>query len=136
MSPGNLRANIESEADRGGQALREAEELLRAELFYGAASRAYYAVFHLARALCLAAGEEPRSHEGVAHLLSLLYVKSGKLPVDTSRLFAELQKYREQADYNSAFVLDLAGARQAVDAARALAARFRDSLKEQGLLAE
>ncbi|MFZ5469012.1 MAG: HEPN domain-containing protein [Myxococcota bacterium] len=69
MSPENLKLNVAAEVDRGAAALEEANQLLRGGLHYGAASRAYYAAFHFARALCLAVGEEPRSHAGVAHLL-------------------------------------------------------------------
>jgi uncharacterized protein (UPF0332 family) len=121
------------EAERGDQALIAAETLQQNMLFYDAASRAYYATFHYARALCLAAGEEPRSHQGVAHLLSLHFVRGGTLTVDTSRLYAGLQRFREASDYDTAFVLDEAGARQVLDDARILIERFRAWLSTQGL---
>jgi uncharacterized protein len=122
------------EAERGDQALRAAEKLHELQLSYDAASRAYYAVFHYARALCLAVGEEPRSHQGVAHLLSLHFVRSGLLPLDTSRLYASLQRFRESADYDAAFVLDPAGATQVLADARTLIERARTWLRAQGLL--
>lgn len=134
MSPSSLRANIAAEVQRGDQALLAADQLLRAGLFYDAASRAYYGAFHFVRALCLAAGEEPRSHSGVGHLLALHYVRSGILPPDTSRLFASLQKYRESADYDAAFVLDEPGALAAVSDARVLVERARERLRGAGLL--
>jgi uncharacterized protein (UPF0332 family) len=135
MTPEQLRQNVALEAERGEQALSAAEALLQARLPYDAASRAYYAAFHFARALCLAAGEAPTSHRGVAHLLSLLYVRTAVLPMDTSRLYAGLQRFREAADYDAAFVLDAAGAAVALADARTLVDRCRAWLRNQGLLA-
>jgi uncharacterized protein (UPF0332 family) len=129
----HLRQAIALETERGDQALLAAETLHQAQLPYDAATRAYYATFHYARALCLGVGEEPRSHQGVAHLLSLHFVRSGVLPADTSRLYASLQRFRESADYDSAFVLDAAGAAQVLTDARTLIDRARAWLSAQGL---
>lgn len=134
MTPANLKVNVAAEAERGDQALAAAEQLAAAGLFYDAASRAYYAAFHYARALCLSAGEEPRSHHGVAHLLSLNFVRAGRLPAETSRAFSTLQGFREAADYDAAFVLDREGADQATANARTFIARARDLLVADGLL--
>ncbi|MBF5045999.1 MULTISPECIES: HEPN domain-containing protein [Myxococcaceae] len=134
MTPEQLRLNVALEVERGDQALSAAEALVQAQLPYDAASRAYYAAFHFARALCLAAGEAPVSHRGVAHLLSLLYVRTAVLPPDTSRLYAGLQRYRESADYDAAFVLDAAGTAQALDDAKVLVERCRTWLRSQALV--
>lgn len=134
MTGASLTANVRAEAERGDQALLASEKLLAAGLPYDAASRAYYAAFHYARALCLAAGEEPKSHQGVSHLLSLHYVRSGLFPIETSRAYAVLQRFRESADYDAAFVLDDAGAREAVEKAVAFVDRARKRLESVGLL--
>ncbi|MCI0570844.1 MAG: hypothetical protein L0Y66_08840 [Myxococcaceae bacterium] len=44
-----LRAHIRLEVERGEQALTEAGHLVNAGLWYGAMSRAYYAVLHHAQ---------------------------------------------------------------------------------------
>lgn len=134
MTREHLQQIVALEAERGDQALAAAEALHSAQLLYDAASRAYYAAFHYARALCLAAGEEPRSHQGVAHLLSLHFVRSGALPADTSRLYAGLQQFREAADYDAAFVLDAPGTVQILADARTLIERARAWLRAQELL--
>jgi uncharacterized protein (UPF0332 family) len=134
MTDASLRANIAAEAERGDDALNAAAKLLEASLPYDAASRAYYAAFHYARALCLAAGEEPRSHQGVAHLVSLHYVRAGIFPPETSRGYATLQRFRESSDYDAAFVLDERGAIDAVEKARAFVELARRHLEAEGLL--
>lgn len=88
-----------------------------------ALTRAYFAVFHAMRAALSAAGLEPRTHRGTLHLFNLHYVKTGTYDPAVSRLGSRLQKYREEADYGTAFVIDPTGARVEIDAARAFVDR-------------
>jgi uncharacterized protein (UPF0332 family) len=134
MTEEHLRQLIALEVERGEQALAAAELLLQAKLLYDAASRAYYAAFHHARALCLAVGEEPRSHQGVGHLLALHFVRPGILPTDSSRLYSGLQGFRESSDYDAAFLLDEVGAAQALTDARLLITRMQAWLRTKGHL--
>lgn len=134
MTAEQLRGNATDEAARGRDALLAAEKLLEVGLGYDAASRAYYAAFHFARALCWQAGETPRTHHGVAILLSRHHVQTGKLPPDTDRRFAALEVYRERADYETGFVLDEEGARLAVSEARILVERMEALLRNLGAL--
>jgi len=90
--------------------------------------RAYFAVFHAVRARLYAEGLEPRSHGGVQHLWNVHFVKTGAYDAATSRLLARLQKFREEADYARAFVVDEAGAREEIEAARGLVERIRREL--------
>lgn len=105
MTGDNKRANITAELARGDESLRAANVLLDAGLLHDAESRLYYAAYHAAVAILLTEGLEPRSHTGVANLLGLHFVKTGRLDPDDARLFARLQKYRVEADYSVAFVL-------------------------------
>ncbi len=97
-----------------------ADALLEAGFPRVAVTRAYFAVFHAMRARLYAEGLEPRSHSGAQHLFNLHFVKSGRYDAETSRLLARLQKFREEADYAQAFVIDDRGAREEVGAARRL----------------
>ena len=54
MTQEHLAQNGAEEVARGRAALGAAEKLLAADLPYDAASRAYYAAFHFARALGVA----------------------------------------------------------------------------------
>jgi uncharacterized protein (UPF0332 family) len=58
----NRAANAASEVARAHVCLAEAAALRAAGLPYGAASRAYYAVFHGVRAALYALGLEVKSH--------------------------------------------------------------------------
>ena len=104
-----------------------ADSLLQAGFARVALTRAYFAVFHAARARLYFAGFEPRTHAGVQHLFNQHFVRSARFEPGVSRLMARLQKYREEADYSRAFVIDAEGAREEVEAARA----FVDTVRAQ-----
>ena len=63
-------------------------------------SSLYYGYFHLVKALLYQKGFDPKSHEGVYPMLNLHFIKPGTLDKKFSRLFEQLHKAREIADYN------------------------------------
>lgn len=118
MTPEGRRESSLEELALANEELTAADALLRAGYSRIALTRAYFAVFHGCRALLHAAGFEPRTHAGVQHLFNLHFVRSGRFDAAAGRLLARLQKYREEADYSRAFVVDAEGAREEFDAAR------------------
>lgn len=129
MNAENRRHNAEAEMERADTCLREARHLQEAELPYGAASRAYYAVFHAARALLVSRGLEPTSHRGVVNLLGEHFVRTGLLSPELARLVSRMHADRHDADYfvEAVFTLDesdeaLADADRFLDAARRILA--------------
>ena len=121
MNEPNRRRNAEAELERAETCLREARHLEEAELPYGAASRAYYAVFHAARALLFSVGLEPTSHRGVTNLLGEHFVRPGRLDPELARLVSRMHADRHDADYFVQAVFTAAeGARALTDAERFL----------------
>jgi uncharacterized protein (UPF0332 family) len=98
------------ECARGNESFASAEILLGANKRADAVSRAYYAVFHYARALLLIVGVEPRTHGGLDRLLHRELVRTGVFDADTAKLFSRLQKFRQDADCTSEFVFTHSGA--------------------------
>jgi uncharacterized protein (UPF0332 family) len=98
----NRRRNVADEVARADEALRAARALVGLGLRADAVSRAYYAVFHLVRALLLTRGVEPRTHAGAIHLWNTEFVRNGLVPASYNRLLAGLQRARELADYDAA----------------------------------
>ena len=111
-----------------------AEELASAELLLAsgqtrvAVARIYFAAFHAARARLYAAGLEPKTHGGAQHLFNVTFVKSGKYEASLSQMLARLQKYREEADYSAAFVIDEATVRDELAIARKFVERMRNDV--------
>ncbi|MFZ5471578.1 MAG: HEPN domain-containing protein [Myxococcota bacterium] len=126
MTEGNRQRNIELEVEKGQASLKAAELCLQASLWDDAVSRAYYGALHFVQALLLTAGLEARSHHGVHDLFFLHFVRPGTVSARVSKLFAGLQKYREEADYARAFRFSEQGAREEV----ANALEIRDEVKK------
>lgn len=135
MTEENRRRNLQDEIERGDQALRAAQALLDAGLHADSVSRAYYAAYHLLRALLLSRGLEPRSHSGAIHLFNTEFVRGGLLPSSHNRLLGGLQRARELADYDSAVAFSADDARQSLDDARSFAREVLDFLDREGWLA-
>ena len=135
MTEEGRRESSVAELALADEELSGADTLLAAGYPRIALTRAYFAVFHGSRAVLYAAGFEPRTHAGVQHLFNLHFVRSGRFDAAASRLLARLQKYREEADYSRAFVIDLDGAGEELDAARTFVETARSqtaTLQEKG----
>jgi uncharacterized protein (UPF0332 family) len=129
MNAENRRANARDEAERGSESIRAAEALLGIDLPNDAVSRAYYAAFHYARALLYLDGLQPKTHRGVAALLTEHFEAKGRLSADAVSALARLQTFRDLADYGSRTRLpdqrardEVAAARRFIDEARAVLA--------------
>lgn len=106
MTDENARANCSAELSKAYAALRAGRALVELGLYDDAASRLYYAAFHLVSGALLALGVQAQTHRGIAALLGQHLVRPGLVPPSVSRDFAALIGLRNQADYNRHFILD------------------------------
>lgn len=125
MTEEGRRESSGEELSLAEEELRAADALLQGGMARVSLTRTYFAVFHAARSLLYAAGFEPRTHGGVHHLFNLHFVKTSRFEPGASLMLARLQKYREEADYSRAFVIDAGSAREELDAARAFVETVR-----------
>jgi len=121
-------ASAAEEMAHACEELKAAGHLIAVDLPRVALTRVYFAAFHAVRALLYANGLEPRTHQGTLHLFNLHFVKTGRFEPPVSRLLARLQKFREEADYAEAFVVDAAGANEELAAARELVEKIAHDL--------
>jgi uncharacterized protein (UPF0332 family) len=122
----NQRRNAERELARAMECLAEARLLATNGHHHGAASRAYYCVFHAARALLFSIGLETHTHRGLMALLGEHFVRPGLLASDLGRAVAHLQRDREDADYTSSAVFT----EQDTATALGQAGRFLDAVRQ------
>lgn len=127
MTEDGRRESSLEELSLAREELGVADTLLSEGFARVALTRTYFAVFHAARAILYAAGLEPRSHSGVHHLFNLHFVKTDRFEPGASLMLARLQKYREEADYARAFVVDAETAR----AELAMARTFVETVRER-----
>lgn len=124
MIDANRRLNI---ADELAKAEREmaAGELLCATSPDIAVTRAYYAAFHVARALLLSEDQQPRTHAGVIHLVHQHFVRTGRLDPELAHDLTGLEADRVKADYDAAVVFTESMARRALQHAARFGAACR-----------
>jgi len=79
--------------------LEEAKSLFSSGFYRGAASRAYYSMFHAAKALLAAKNISPKRHAGVLRMLSLEFVKEGLLEETYANAYKLAFDLRSDADY-------------------------------------
>ncbi|MGO9410480.1 MAG: HEPN domain-containing protein [Spirochaetia bacterium] len=135
MTKANKETAVAEELQRANQALTAFELLVRGGVLSDAVSRLYYCLLHRVKALLLTEGLEPKSHEGALHLLSQHFVKPGHLEPAATQFFAQLMKYREEADYSPSFTFaesDVTGLRDGVNS---LSAKLLDLIRAAGFQA-
>jgi uncharacterized protein (UPF0332 family) len=94
------------------EAAEEARLLFEARHFGGACSRAYYAMFNMARALLLERGHpiaKTKTHKSVLQQFSLEFVKSGPFDQDDGRALRRAADARHLADYEGGVAAEEAG---------------------------
>ncbi len=94
------RTIVRLELEESSDTYEEIEILRQAKKFNGAATRVYYAVFHVVNALFIHDGLRAVTHKGSHLQFSQYYVKTGKLPIEFGRFYNNLQTLREKSEYN------------------------------------
>lgn len=116
------------ELERAREELTAATRLLEVDLPRVAMTRIYFACFHAVRALLYSEDLTPRSHGGVLHLFGRHFVRPGRYEPRAAQLLARLQKYRQEADYATDFVVDDEAAREELEATQAFVESIAENL--------
>jgi len=92
------KAHLEKAVER----LRVAEKLFGDGDYEDAVSRAYYAMYHAARAVLSTLGVFPKSHEGVVSEFGRKFVLTGVFPKELGKDLADAKAARETYEYSVA----------------------------------
>lgn len=95
------KKRIQGELAEAYEALSDAEANVSEGRLKTATSRAYYAIFHAARAVLWSKGLGPKTHKGVAQLFGREVVKTKHVSEEIGEILAEARDRRELADYNA-----------------------------------
>lgn len=93
-----------------------------------AVSRAYYAMFHSAKAALLTVGSDPHSHSGVASEFSRHFVKAGQVNRQYSRMLTKAMQARQSSDYSPTIRAFQPDAEQTIADAEAFVAKIKEIL--------
>ena len=97
---------IEEHFQSADEFLRESGHLLRGGFYRGAVGRAYYAMFHAAKAILLSRGIERSSHHAVLSAFGEHIVKPGLLERRFHSYITKSFARRNECDYLSFTVAD------------------------------
>jgi len=90
---------IEYRRKRAKETLKDAEQLLKSGSLFSAVNRIYYAMFYEVIALLLTKGLSSPKHSGVKSLFNREFVKTGKVSIESGKLFARMFDFRQKGDY-------------------------------------
>ncbi len=110
--------------------LHSAKILLHHGMYDDAASRAYYAMFHSAKALLSKMGISPKSHEGVVKSFGEHLVKTGILPKALGEKLRRAKDLREKGDYSPYYTTPEDVAKTLVEDAEEFYASIKGKLTE------
>ncbi|MEO8112489.1 MAG: HEPN domain-containing protein [Ginsengibacter sp.] len=88
---------------KADETLEAAEVLLRSKLWNSTVNRLYYSCYYAVNALLLQNEILAKSHTGVKSQFFLNFVKSGKIPKELGKLYADLFDARQKGDYNDLY---------------------------------
>ena len=96
----------EQEIKSSQERLEAAEILLKNGKIVDSISRAYYAMFHAARALLYLYGIEPRTHEGVIREFSRIITEEKLMDKKFGRNLRQAFEMRESSDYRVGVIFE------------------------------
>ena len=128
---GGISEYVRQELKKAQQALKAAQNLLADRLYDDAVSRAYYAVFHGARAALKTKGIETVSHKGLISQFALHLVKAGEVEEEYGDILRQIKEDRETGDYEPLVTFGSDEAAQLVGSAERFLARMRAWIEKE-----
>ena len=90
---------IDYRKNRAKETLKDAEQLFNSDSLFSAVNRIYYAMFYEVTAILLTKGLSSPKHSGVKSLFNKEFVKTGKVSIESGKLFARIFDFRQKGDY-------------------------------------
>lgn len=106
--------------------LNDAKLLLENNSLTASSNRAYYAIFHGARAVLAIDGEDRKRHSGVISYFQEHYIKNGVFEKIYSYILQNAFEIRQEADYEDFYVISRSEAVQQVENAEKFLSRIKE----------
>ena len=121
---------IEREMEVAEEELSSAYILFEHGKYRDAISRAYYSMFHAARALLLLKGLSPKKHAGTVSMFGKYYVKEGLVEEYYGKALTKAFQMRSKADYNVMYMPKREEAEEALELAEDFLEKARRLMAE------
>jgi len=120
---------VEASLKRAEKALRSAKLLLEYDELEDAVSRAYYAMFHAAKAILFNKGIQAKTHKGIISLFGEHIVKKGTLNEKHADMLRRAFDLRQKSDYELYAELDKKLVKTTIKNAEEFIAKIKETLK-------
>ena len=110
--------------------LSDAQKSFSEGMFETAANRAYYAIFHAARAVLILDGQDYKRHSGVIAFFRKDYIKTGVLDESLSEIIKNAFELRTESDYSDFFVISKEEIRKQLEDAAFFVAEIENYLEK------
>ena len=94
-----LKKVTEAHLRKAKKKLEAAKKLFQDGFYEDAVSRAYYAMYHAARACLALKGSSPKTHAGVISEFGRLFVATGEVDIAFGKALSIAKEDREDSDY-------------------------------------
>lgn len=125
------RVIITLELEKAAKTWGQMEVQVKNGVWEMAANRLYYALFHAVSALLISDQHEVGTHRGAVNQFSLYYIKTGIFSKDEGRLYSNLQKLREDGDYNCYIDVDQKDVEPFIEPTRQLIEKIKQYVTER-----
>jgi len=117
--------------ERAEKALKSAKQLQENRELEDAASRAYYAMFHAARAILFSKGLTPRTHRGTISIFGEKIIKQGILSEEYADMLRKAFDLRQKSDYELYTQLNAEAIKEAIRNAEKFIKKAKELTKTQ-----
>ncbi|MCA1752262.1 MAG: HEPN domain-containing protein [Cryomorphaceae bacterium] len=100
---GNTKDLVHYRLLRAKETLEDAKLLAEKQRWNSCINRQYYAAYYAVTALLMNEGFHSSTHNGVKIKFSELFIKTGKFPAETGKIFSQLFTWRQKGDYDDLF---------------------------------
>lgn len=128
---GDREEIIKNQINKAEKKIEAAKRLFEEGFLDDAISRAYYAVFHAARAVLLKEGITANTHEAVKTMFGLYLIKPGKIDKKYGRKLSQLKDERENGDYDIYVSFEKEDAQQAIKEAEEFLEEMKKFLERE-----
>lgn len=119
---------VEAHLSKAFERLKAAEKLFSEGYYEDAISRAYYAMYHAAKAALAAVNVHPKTHEGVVSEFGRRYVLAKVLPKELGKNLADAKAARETYEYTTSTAVNASEAETILLNAKAFVNAVKDHI--------
>jgi uncharacterized protein (UPF0332 family) len=106
MQAENWRVLSRIRLERSIEFYSDAVKLFESESYRSSASRLYFSVFHAMKAALALKAIDRRKHSGIISEFRKLFVKTGEIGAESSRIISSIQTMRHDSDYDDYYDID------------------------------